>query len=133
MWPLTYVIWVVPQIKLRRPIIKCNYVMPLYNAQALLLRLNGYTWWNNNVTAINVIIKLVASSYKNVKSRYFAKKYATKSLVCYNSPMMQGFRATKPSQARAFIAPKPCITGLYNKQGHLWHRAYKWRKLCLNL
>ena len=72
----------------------------------------------------SIVIKLVASSHKEVKSRHFAIKYATNFLFCYSGPMMQGFRVINALASSSLykLAIKPYITGpLYKKLGHLWH------------
>ena len=55
---------------------------------------------------------LVTSCHKDVKSRYFALKYATDSLVCYKGlVMMQGFHVIEALAS----------SSLYNSQAlHHW-------------
>ena len=67
-----------------------------------------------------IVIKLVASCHKKVKSRYFAIKCAINSLVCYNGPMMQGFRVIKVLESSGrYNSLSLASLGHYNKLKHL--------------
>ena len=83
-------------------------------------------------TIYSYVVKLIVPCHTDNKSRHFAIKYATKNLVYYNGPMMQGFRILK-----ALVS-----SGLYNFQAlRQWaivtnsgiYSIYIWQKPCINL